>query len=109
MTCLADLFQESIQTVAAASSYSLELLVNLPISDVAEKAFDILGQNGIFHAAIPHSCSKCTYPYKATVDINPSIPLEDGMNIDEAIPSADIKMVVLDGIVMGPTVSSKIL
>ena len=101
--------QESIRTVSAASSYSLELLDNLPVSDVAEKAFDILGQNGIFHAAIPHSCSECTHPYKATVDINPPIPLEEGMNIDEAIPSADIKMVVLDGIVMGPTVSSKIL
>ena len=87
----------------------MELLDNLPVSDVAEKAFDILGQNGIFHAAIPHSCSECTRPYKSTVDINPPIPLEEGMNIDEAIPSADIKMVVLDGIVMGPTVSSKIL
>jgi hypothetical protein len=35
--------QESIRTVAAASSYALELLNNLPISDVAEKTFDILG------------------------------------------------------------------
>ena len=101
--------QESIRTVAAASSYSLELLDNLPISDVAEKAFDILGHNGTIHAAIPHSCSECTHPYKATVDINPPIPLVDGMNIDEGPPSADIKMVVLDGIVMGPTVSSIIL
>src|SRR5882762_4293229 len=38
--------QESIRTVAAASSYSMELLDNLPISDFAEKAFYILGQNG---------------------------------------------------------------
>ena len=101
--------QESIRTVAAASSSSLELLDNLPISDVAEKAFDILGQNGIIHAAIPHSCSECTHPYKATVDINPPIPPVDGMNIDEDPPSADIKMVVLDGIVMGPTVSLNII
>ena len=101
--------QESIRTVAAASSYSLELLDNLPISDVAEKAFDILGQNGMLHAAIPHSCSECTHPYKATVNINPPIPPVDGMDIDEGPPSADVKMVVLDGIVMGPTVSFKII
>jgi len=101
--------QESIRTVAAASSYSLELLDNLPISDVAEKAFDILGQNGMLHAAIPHSCSECTHPYKATVNINPPIPPVDGMDIDEGPPSADVKMVVLDGIVMGPTVSLNII
>ena len=101
--------QESIRTVAAASSYSLELLDNLPISDVAEKAFDILGQNGTIHAAIPHSCSECTHPYKATADINPPIPPVDGMVIDEDPPSEDIKMVVLDGIVMGPTVSLNII
>jgi hypothetical protein len=101
--------QESIRTVAAASSYSLELLDNLPISDVAEKAFDILGQNGTIHAAIPHSCSECTHPYKATVDDNPPIPPIDGMDVDEDPPSADVKMVVLDGIVMGPTVSLNII
>jgi hypothetical protein len=101
--------QESIRTVAAASSYSLELLDNLPISDVAEKAFDILGQNGTIHGGIPHSCSECTHPYKATVDIDPPIPPVDGMDVDEDPPSADIKMVVLDGIVMGPTVSLNII
>ena len=101
--------QESIRTVAAASSYSLELIDNLPISDVAEKAFDILGQKGTIHAAIPHSCSECTHPYKATVDINPPNHPVEGMDIDEGPPSADIKMVVLDGIVMGPTVSSNFI
>ena len=101
--------QESIRTVADASSYSLELLDNLPISDVAEKAFDILGQNGTIHAAIPHSCSECTHPYKASVDINPTVPPVNEMDIDEDPPSADIKMVVLDGIVMGPTVSLYII
>jgi hypothetical protein len=100
--------QESIRTVAADSSHSLELLDNLPISDVAEKAFDILGQNGTIHAAIPHSCSECAHPYKATVDINPPISPVDCMDIDEGPPSADVKMVVLDGIVMGPTVSLNI-
>ena len=97
--------QESIQTVAAASSYSLELLDNLPISDVAEKVFDILGQNGTIPAAMPHSCSECSHPYKASVNIDPTTPSIDDMDIDEGPPSAETKMVVLDGIVMGPTVS----
>ena len=101
--------QESIRTVAAASSYSLELLDNLPISDVAEKAFDILGQSGTIYAAISHSCSECSHPYKESVDINPPSSPIDGMDIDESPPSAEIKMVVLDGIVMGPTVSLYII
>jgi hypothetical protein len=87
----------------------LELLDNLPISDVAEKAFDILGRNGTIHAAIPHSCSECTHPYKAPTNINPPIPPVGDMDVDEDPPSADIKMVVLDGIVMGPTVSLNII
>ena len=97
--------QESVRTVAAESSYSLELLDNLPISDVAEKAFDILGENGSIHAATQHSCSECSHPYKKLV-VDPPI---NSMDIDEGPPSSEIKMVVLDGIVMGPTVSLNII
>jgi hypothetical protein len=43
------------------------------------------------------------------VDINAPNPPVDGMDIDEGPPSADTKMVVLDGIVMGPTVSSNFI
>jgi hypothetical protein len=88
--------QESIRTIADASSHSLELIDNLPISEVTEKAFDILGHNGTIQATTDHSCSECSHPYKQSVDVNPA-----EMNID----AADVKMVVLDGIVMGPTVS----
>ncbi|KAF8806235.1 hypothetical protein BYT27DRAFT_7295054, partial [Phlegmacium glaucopus] len=90
--------QESIRTIAAASSHSFELLDNLPISEVAGKAFDILGHNGSIHAATHHSCSECSHPYKHHV--NPTAASMD-MDIDEA----PVKMVVLDGIVIGPTVS----
>ena len=88
--------QESIRTVATASSHHFELVDNLPISEVTGKAFDILGHNGSIHAATHHSCLECSQPYKppTTAPIN-------NMNID----AADVKMVVLDGIVMGPTVS----
>ena len=98
--------QESIRTIAAASSHSFELLDNLPISEVSGKAFDILGHNGSIHAATHHSCSECSHPYKHNV--NPTAAPTDDMDIDED-PSADVKMVVLDGIVMGPTVSLNII
>jgi hypothetical protein len=89
--------QESIRTIAATeSSDSIELIDNLPIAEVTEKAYDILGHNGSINAATHHSCSECTHAYKQSMN-----PTADNMNID----AADVKMAVLDGIVMGPTVS----
>ena len=49
--------QESIRIIAADSSHSLELIDNLPISEVTGKAYDILGHNGIINAAT-HSAWK---------------------------------------------------
>jgi hypothetical protein len=93
--------QESIRTIAteSESSHSLELLDNLPISEVTEKAYDILGHNGSIDAT-HHSCLECSHAYKQSMD--PTAMID--MNID----AADVKMVVLDGIVMGPTVSLNI-
>ena len=88
--------QESIRTIATESSRSIELNDNLPIAEVTEKAYDILGHNGSINAATHHSCSECTHAYKQSMN-----PTAD-MNIDDA---EDVKMAVLDGIVMGPTVS----
>jgi hypothetical protein len=88
--------QESIRTIATESSRSIELLDNLPIAEVAEKAYDILGHNGSINAATNHSCSECTHAYKQSMN-----PTADNMDID----AEDVKMAVLDGIVMGPTVS----
>jgi hypothetical protein len=90
--------QESIRTLAEKSSHSLELLDNLPIAEVTGKAFDILGHNGSIHAATLHSCSECSHPYKHSAIIDETaIPMD--------VDAAEVKMVVLDGIVMGPTVS----
>ena len=86
--------QESIRTIANKSSHSFELIDNLPISEVTGKASDILGHN--INAATHHSCSECSHAYKNTMN-----PTANDMNVD----AADVKMVVLDGIVMGPTVS----
>jgi hypothetical protein len=88
--------QESIRTIAKESSHSFELLDNLPIAEVAEKAYYILGHNGTIKAATHHSCPECTHAYKQSMN-----PTADNMNID----AEDVKMAVLDGIVMGPTVS----
>ena len=92
--------QESIRTISTDSSHSVELIDNLPISEVTGKVYDILGHNGIINAATHHSCAECSHAYKQSMD-----PAANDMNIDVA----DVKMVVLDGIVMGPTVSLKIL
>jgi hypothetical protein len=91
--------QESIRTLANESSHSFELLDNLPISEVTGKAYDILGHNGSISASTNHSCSECSHAYKQSMD-----PTAEDMNID----AEAVKMVVLDGIVMGPTVSLNI-
>ena len=88
--------QESIRTIATESSRSIELIDNLPIAKVTEKAYDILGHNGSISAATHHSCSECTHGYKQSINLT-----VDDIDID----AADVKMAVLDGIVMGPTVS----
>lgn len=87
--------QESIRTIATHSSHSFELIDNLPISEVTGKAYDILGHKGTIDAATHHSCTECSQAYKQSMDPT----AENDMDID----AADVKMVVLDGIVMGPT------
>ena len=72
---------------------------NLPISEVTGKAYDILGHNGTIDAATHHSCSECSHAYKQSMETT----------VDPNIDAADVKMVVLDGIVMGPTVSLNII
>jgi hypothetical protein len=95
-----------------------------------------LGENGIIRAADQHACAECTQKYKKTSDVVfddpaavvgmdatdenipamasnheevqvdlPQIPdtIDDEMDVD-AIPN--IKMVVLDGVVMGPQVNN---
>ena len=72
----------------------LETPAKLSIDGLTEKAFYKLGNGGRINAANDHFCSECTKPFKESVAdtiIHPSIAL--------------VKMVVLDGIVMGPTVS----
>jgi hypothetical protein len=86
--------QESIRTVALSDNVDFETPANLSIDDLTEKAFYELGNDGCFKAANDHSCSECTKPFKESVTDTTIHP-----------DAAPVKMVVLDGIVMGPTVS----
>lgn len=122
--------QESIRTLASASGINLVLKDGLAIDEVTKEAFEILGGNGMIQAADQHSCSECTHKYKSTSDIipnnndpaalvgvdeNTSVPTHV-TNPEDAIPEQDqddgnmnidyapVKLVVVDGICMGPTV-----
>ncbi|KAF9002695.1 hypothetical protein BDQ17DRAFT_1242905 [Cyathus striatus] len=80
---------ESIRMVSAGSGVNFISLDGLSITALTEEAFARLGENGKICASHNHSCLECTQPYRETQD---SLPNE----------SATVKMVVIDGIVMGP-------
>jgi hypothetical protein len=86
--------QESIRTIGSAVGQHLTTSDNLPIDAVTFEAFQHLGQNGIISAANGHACSECTQPYRRT-------QYESLDQIEEG--RASVKMIVMDGIVMGPT------
>jgi hypothetical protein len=123
--------QESTQTIAASAGINLELNDGLAIDEVTKEAFNILGENGFIRAADQHSCPQCTQKYKATSDIingadpaavvgvdeNQTVPpilhpnsesstsniaQRENMQTDVMDNDALVKMVVMDGIVMGP-------
>ena len=98
--------QESIRTISAASNLDLELKDGLAIEDVTTEAFSKLGDNGFIRAAHEHACPECTQPYKETADIIPISENQDSSDSEASnmeLDHAPVKMVVLDGIVMGPT------
>ena len=113
--------QESIRTVGCVSDTNLVISPNTSIYEVAREAFTYLGDAGIIRAADGHSCTECAQPYKqfsadAIHHNNPTAILEDNELVLPTIVEASgsssnsnttkslVKMVVVDGIVMGPTV-----
>ncbi|EDR02989.1 uncharacterized protein LACBIDRAFT_331922 [Laccaria bicolor S238N-H82] len=122
--------QQSVRTIAEESGIDAEFDDGLNIKEVTTQAFSLLGEDGIIRASEKHACDECTQKCRETSDAvfnNPAavvgvdatdddIPaLEgapEGMDIDAPqVPSDDemdtddipnIRMVVLDGIVMGP-------
>ena len=112
--------QESIRSVASVSETNLILSPHATIYEVAREAFTYLGDGGIIRVADGHSCGECAQPYKKTADAihhnNPTAVLEDNelplpASVQQPPASSNsnanqslVKMIVLDGIVMGPTV-----
>lgn len=101
--------QESVRSIAAVSNRNLELQDGLAIDEVTKEAFTLLGENGIIRMANDHACGECTQPYKHTVDTiidgataqsleQNAASSDDDMDIDTGY----VKMVVVDGLVMGP-------
>ena len=109
--------QESLRYVASASNIDLTMQDGLSIDLVTQEAFEVLGEKGIIRAAEQHACDECTQNYKRNADVissnDPTAVLgmeEAVLNEIDIVPQVDdrqhapVKMVVLDGIVMGHTV-----
>lgn len=115
--------EESIRTVATRSGVTLELRDGISIDEVTKQAFSELGKRGVIRASDNHACNECTQKYKSSADVivssnpaavlgmderrsmpglNADTPLANNNNMD--IDHAPVKMVVVDGIVMGPNV-----
>ena len=86
--------QESVRVIGLASHQHLMLSDKLSINEVTQEAFNHLGNNGIIGAANGHNCPECTQPFRRS-------QYEAIDQIEE--DRASVKMVVVDGIVMGPT------
>jgi hypothetical protein len=100
--------QESIRSLASLSDIDLVLQDGLSIEEVTKEAFDVLGANGVIRVAGEHSCSECTQEFKATADVisrsGPSADNDEDMQVDDT----SVQLVVLDGIVTGPSVCASV-
>ncbi len=94
--------QESIRVIAEESKIDVELNDGLSIKEVTVEAFSVLGENGIIRAADKHACLECTQIYRKTSE--PVIAADTAAN-PSTTEKKYVKMVVLDGIVMGPMVN----
>ena len=122
--------QDSMRTIAADSNIDMELNDPLNIMEVTTQAFEFLGEKGMIRAADNHACNECSQPYKPTSDaimddptavvgvdeIANVVPAQgqnqpgpsgtaDNSENEMDVDRKNVTMVVLDGIVMGPTVS----
>lgn len=127
--------QESIRSIASLSGIDLELQDGLAIDEVTKEAFAVLGANGIIRVAAGHQCSECAHEYKATADVisnsDPSatvgvdsnenishLPSQQGQSSssngdtsddnseDMQVDKALVTLMVVDGLVTGPSVWS---
>ena len=121
--------QESIRGVSQELNLTFEAPKNTSILELTHKAYDSLGEKGGIRLSDGHACSECTQDYKATanyipqnndpaailgVDNDAPVPaLDDNVEILPNVPNpvantgpttthSPVKMIVMDGIVMGP-------
>ena len=85
--------------IASLSDLNITLRDNLRIEEVTKEAFHILGESGIIRAADGHACKECAQKYRRSDAESSSEPEED---VEEII--APVKMVVVDGIVIGHSI-----
>ena len=125
--------QQSVHTIADKSGIDAEFDDGLNIKEVTTQAFSLLGEEGIVRAAEEHACEECTQKCKDTSDVvfddpaavvgvdatDDNIPplavAPEEMEVDSPLDTPDnemdidgtpnIKMVVLDSVVMGPQVN----
>lgn len=90
------------------SDIDLVLQDGLSIEEVTKEAFDVLGANGVIRVAGEHSCSECTQEYKATADVISSSSASAHNEEDMQVDDTSVQMVVLDGIVTGPSVCASV-
>ena len=124
---------ETVRTIAQASGVMFETNDNPSIDDLTHDAFAILGEGGAMRLSDKHTCSECTQERKAVADFLPAandaaavlgvdenqavpqldaaaaeelqnlVESDDPMDVDTGNQPAMVNMVVIDGIVMGPT------
>ena len=124
---------ETVRTIAQASGVTFETNDNPSIDDFTHDVFAILGEDSAMRLSDKHTCSECTQEHKAVADFLPAandaaavlgvgenqpVPQldaaateelqnlaesDDPMDVDTGNQPAMVNMVVIDGIVMGPT------
>lgn len=108
--------QESLRMQAAESRINFTMEDGATIDDVTREAFRVLGNEGVISGSMQHSCNECTQKYRErstpSSDIDPSaiVGIDDNLITPQFQTTivedcAPVKMVIVDGIVTGHTVS----
>ncbi|KAF8341700.1 hypothetical protein F5887DRAFT_1062457 [Amanita rubescens] len=109
--------QESIRFMGSMSDINLALKDNLSIDEVTKEAYHILGEGGVIRASNGHACKECTQKHMKNINAQINNNQSGVVGMDEVAAEvaqqqtiqqseAWVKMVVLDGIVMGHTMCS---
>ena len=101
---------------ATESNVNFIVADGLSIDDVTKEAFQLLGNGGVMSGSMEHSCDECTQRYRersaviSNIDPSAIVGMEDTPDVPQLQTNivdncAPVKMIVVDGIVTGHTVS----